>query len=110
MRRDRLSCRVPSVWTIGAALASVPLLATLAVVAVGYGRAAAARRRAREACPFEDDDDVARPLARELADVVREALAVLRAETSGAWNSVPPAWRSGAVAAGRGPIVVLLPE
>jgi len=110
MRRERLICRVPSVWTIGAALASAPLLATLAVVAVGYGRGAAARRRARAACPFEDDDDAARPLARELADVVRETVAVFRAATSAAWTSVPSAWRSGAVGAARGPIVVLLPE
>jgi hypothetical protein len=63
-------------------LALVVMLAASAAVAgpelVRYRRAALRRRARRHACPFEDDDDVPRPLAVELRDVLGEIAARAR--------------------------------
>jgi hypothetical protein len=83
--------------------------AILASTARGYVRAAAGRRARRDACPFEDDDDERRPLAREVLDVLRESSAVLRA-LAGTVSRAPQPWRTAAVRPGRGPLVLLLPD
>jgi hypothetical protein len=52
------------------AIASVPLLAH----GVAYARAAAAKRRARSACPFDDDDHDTLPWPRAVQLVVAESV------------------------------------
>ena len=90
-------------WTAGA----VVTIAALPFVAhgVSYARAAAAKRRARSACPFEDDDHDTLPPARAVQLVVTESLlwwyAVLSAPRR------PP--RLPAQGAGETPVVVLPP-
>ena len=79
----------------------------VASTAHAYRRAAAGRRARRDACPFENDDDDARPLAREIADVLRESGARLRA-CAGLLRPVPRRWRARAIQPGAGPIVVLV--
>jgi len=83
--------------------------AIVASTARGYVRAAAGRRARRDACPFEDDDDEQRPLAREVVDVLRESVALVRA-LGGTLARPPRRWSAGAVRPGRGPIVLLLPD
>ena len=83
--------------------------AIVASTARGYVRAAAGRRARRDACPFEDDDDERRPLAREVLDVLRESGAALRIVT-GTLVRAPQSWRAAAVRPGRGPLVLLLPD
>ena len=89
------------------------MVASVVVVVVArtaraYGVAAAGRRARRDACPFDDDDDEVRPLAREAIDVVRESAALLVLVLSGL-RPLPRAWRSDAGATS-GPLVVLVPE
>ena len=52
------------------AIAAAPFIAH----GVAYARAAAAKRRARSACPFEDDDHDTLPAARAIQLVVTESL------------------------------------
>jgi len=109
MRRERLSAGVTTAALLlllcGAALPT----GVVATTARAYVRAAAGRRSRRDGCPFENDDDEARPWLREVGDVLRESSAVLRALGS-VLRSVPRAWRVGPVRPGRGPIVLLVPE
>jgi hypothetical protein len=81
--------------------------AVVATTAGAYARAAAGRRSRRDACPFDDDDDAARPWLREVGDVVRESVALLRA-VGAVVLPLPAAWRAATVRPGRGPIVVLV--
>jgi hypothetical protein len=81
----------------------------VAPTARAYGVAAAGRRARRGACPFDDDDDEARPLVREVIDVIRESVAQLVLVLS-ALRPLPRAWRSGGDVAARGPLLVLVPE
>lgn len=96
------------------ALKIVQVLAVFALTivlgqTVMHARAALIRRRRREACPFEDDDDEARPLAREVVEVLRESVAY-------AWTVAmrlrpkPARWRALDAVGGDGPVVVLVPE
>jgi hypothetical protein len=87
----------------------VPASVVVARTALAYGVAAAGRRERRDACPFEDDDDEARPLAREAIDVVRESIALIVLRLSGLWP-LPRTWRSATASPGRGPVLVLVPE
>jgi hypothetical protein len=89
-------------------IAVAPAVVLVGGLAVAYARAAIARLRLREACPFDDDDHEARPLGREIVDVVRESLALARL-LLGALLPVPRAWRTLAIAPGTGPVVVLIP-
>jgi len=59
-------------WTAGTvlAIAAVPFI----VHGVAYARAAGAKRRARSACPFEDDDHDTLPWPRAVQLVVTESL------------------------------------
>src|SRR5688572_24620470 len=79
----------------------------VATTAGAYARAAAGRRSRRDACPFDDDDDAARPWLREVGDVVRESVALLRA-VGAVVLPLPAAWRAATVRPGRGPIVLLV--
>ncbi len=83
------------------------------VVVVGtaraYGAAAAGRRDRRDACPFEDDDDEARSLAREAVDVLRESAALVVLVLS-AFRPLPRGARARTAPPGIGPLVVLVPE
>ena len=90
----------------GAALPTAIVAPIVVSTARGYVRAAVGRRARRDACPFEDDDDERRPLVREVADVLRESLSVVRVSLSRS----PRAWRAAAVRPGRGPIVLLVPD
>jgi hypothetical protein len=87
---------------------AAPLVPVLATTAASYRRAARARGVRRDECPFENDDDAVRPFVRELADVVRESIAVVRAHLPA--GGTRAAWRTLAVRAGGGPIVMLLPD
>lgn len=72
---------------------AVPIAAVLAVLIWRHVAAARARAARRNACPFEDDDDARRPLAREVRDLIAEAVALGRllvASTVG----VPATWRA----------------
>jgi hypothetical protein len=109
MRRERLRCVVVTV-----ALRIVQLLGVLALTivlgqTVMHARAAMIRRRRREACPFEDDDDEARPLAREVVEVVRESVAHARAMAARLMPK-PSGWRRHDAVGGSGPVVVLVAE
>ena len=86
---------------------AVPM-GVVAAMAGAYLRAAAGRRTRRDGCPFDNDDDAARPVLREIVDVLRESVALLRA-LGAVWAPVPATWRAATVRAGRGPIVMLLP-
>jgi hypothetical protein len=94
------------------ALASTIAVST-GVVVVGtaraYGAAAAGRRDRRDGCPFEDDDDEARPLARETVDVLRESAALVVLLLS-ALRPLPRDARARTAPSGTGPLVVLVPE
>jgi hypothetical protein len=90
-----------------ALVGAAPPALVVAYMACAYARAAAARTDRRDACPFEDDDDEARPFGREALDVVRESAALLRLLGAALW----PTRGAGAGASpGSGPVVVLLPE
>jgi hypothetical protein len=97
-----------TVTGIVALACAAPLVPVLASTAASYRRAARARGVRRDECPFENDDDAVRPLVRELADVVRESVAVVRAHVPA--GGVRAAWRTATVRAGSGPIVLLLPD
>jgi hypothetical protein len=88
---------------------ALPAGVVVATTAAAYARAAAGRRARRDGCPFDNDDDAARPLGREILDVLRESVARLRALAAPALP-VPGAWRASALQSGRGPIVLLVPE
>jgi hypothetical protein len=90
-----------------AGMVVVPAGVVVAQTARAYGAAAAGRRARRDACPF-DDDDAARPLVREVVDVMRESVVLLVLLLSGL-RPLPRAWRS-TVPAGRGPLLVLVPD
>jgi hypothetical protein len=66
------------VTALGAALA-LAFGAALAVHTVAYARAAAAQRRARAACPFDDDDHDTLPLGRAVQLVATESVLWLHA-------------------------------
>ena len=108
MRRDRLSADVTAVGMLALLCGAVPS-AVVGSTALAYARAAAGRRARRNACPFEDDDDERRPLAREIADVVRESGVLLHALGT-IVRPAPRPWRSAAIRAGTGPVVVLVGE
>jgi hypothetical protein len=98
------------VTTLLSTIVRVAVVVFIAIVlcsSINHVRAAVVRRRRREACPFEDDDHEARPLAREIVGVVREALAQVRLHCA-ASRPIPPAWRGTTVRGGAGPIVVLV--
>jgi hypothetical protein len=107
MRRGGIAPAVSIAWML-AAVAGAPLAAALGLNAWGAMAAVASRRTRRDACPFEDDDDAARPIAIELAGVVTESALVVRLVLAGLLPA-PPAWRAP-VAGGNEPLVVLLPE
>jgi hypothetical protein len=94
---------------IVAVLVAVSLAATLGAITYAYVAAALDRRGRRGDCPFENDDDEARPLVREVADVVRETAALVRA-VGAVLRPLPGAWRRLSVGPGVGPVVVLVPE
>jgi hypothetical protein len=90
-----------------ALVGAAPVGLVVACMAYAYARAAAARTDRRDACPFEDDDDEARPFVREAVDVVRESAALLRLLGAAL---LPAGGATAAVHPGSGPVVVLLPE
>jgi hypothetical protein len=90
-----------------ALVGAAPVGLVVAGMAYAYARAAAARRDRRDACPFEDDDDDARPFARETLDVVRESAAFFRLLGAAL---LPAGGAAAAAPTGSGPVVVLLPE
>jgi hypothetical protein len=102
-----LVCLVSFAWTL-AAVVTAPLAATLGMNAWRSIVAGAARRTRRDTCPFENDDDAARPLAAEVADVVVESAVLVGLVLAGLFPS-PLAWRAP-LTAGAAPLVVLLPE
>jgi hypothetical protein len=109
MRRNRLSADVTAASAIALLCAAALPAAVVVSTARAYLRAAAGRRSRREACPFENDDDEARPLTREISDVVRESGARLRAFGT-ILMPMPRQWRGSAIEPGAGPIVLLVAE
>jgi hypothetical protein len=92
-----------------ASMVVVPAGVVVARTARAYGAAAAGRRARRGACPFEDDDDEARPVAREVIDVMRESVARLVLVLSGL-RPLPRAWRSATADVECRSLLVLVPE
>jgi len=83
---------------IAVALVVAPLMAlaaSLTVHAVAYARGAAAKRRARAACPFDDDDHDTLPVARAAQLVATESVlwlyAILTAPIAPAEDVAPAA-------------------
>jgi hypothetical protein len=95
-----------SLLALGAAVGGGIGVASVIPHAVRAVRAARSRAARRSSCPFEDDDDVPRPLWREARDVVVEALTLLRL----ALLPVPAHWYATSTRTTQGPIVLLVPE
>jgi hypothetical protein len=95
----------PAVWWTVGALGAL-LAAPFAIHGVTYARAAAWKRRARDACPFEDDDHDTLPAPRALQLVVAESVLWAYAIATAVR---PPAETPAGTAHRRVPVIVLAP-